>query len=107
MAASSVFCPHCEKLVEIQVAAVTRSRPCPLCGEVLVLQVAEKSGPLKRKALLVAETSPVDAAAAGDEPITNGFQGLPEDAFDRMRLDPGLVAVRRRFFAGVAGVAGL
>ncbi|MDZ4289886.1 MAG: hypothetical protein U0984_18115 [Prosthecobacter sp.] len=41
------------------------------------------------------------------EPLTNGFEMLPKDPFDRMRLDPSLLKVRRRFFAGVATVAAL
>ncbi|HYF36077.1 MAG TPA: hypothetical protein VD994_12355, partial [Prosthecobacter sp.] len=100
-----VLCPHCEKLVEIQVAAVTRSRACPACGEVLVLQVAEKSGTAKRKALLVAPTPPVDETNA--EPLANSFEALPEDPFERMRLDPSLMALRRKFLMGVAAVVGL
>ena len=107
MAESSLLCPHCEKQVEIEVAAVTLSRACPACGEVLVLQVAGKSGPLKRKALLVAPTPPVDEAGKNGEPVKNAYEALPEDPFERMRLDPSLIAVRRQFFMGVAVVLGL
>lgn len=53
MAVASLVCPHCEKSVEVQVSGVTRSRSCPACGEVLMLQVAEKSRKTKRRALLM------------------------------------------------------
>jgi hypothetical protein len=53
MALAKFVCPHCEKPGEVQVTAVTRSRPCPHCGEQVMLQVAEKASKGKRKALLV------------------------------------------------------
>ena len=42
------LCPHCEKHAEVQVTSVTRSRPCPYCGEA----VLEKAG-LRGTALVV------------------------------------------------------
>jgi hypothetical protein len=104
MPASSVFCPHCESHVEIQVAAVTRSRECPKCGETLVLQVAERDSAAKRKALLVAPVSPIDKAVERHAPLENGFKDLPEDPFERMRQDPSLAGVKRQLAVGVAMV---
>jgi len=58
MPAVSLVCPHCEKPVEVQVTGVTRSRPCPECGEMLMLQVAEKNKKAKRRALLMGGAVP-------------------------------------------------
>jgi len=58
MPAVSLICPHCEKPVEIQVAGVTRSRPCPACGETLMLQMAEKNTKARRRALLMGGAVP-------------------------------------------------
>jgi hypothetical protein len=58
MPAVSLICPHCEKPVEIQVAGVTRSRPCPECGETLMLQMAEKNTKARRRALLMGGAVP-------------------------------------------------
>ncbi|MBE7497851.1 MAG: hypothetical protein HS117_23140 [Verrucomicrobiaceae bacterium] len=58
MPVTALVCPHCEKPVEIQVAGVTRSRPCPECGEMLMLQVAEKGKKARRRALLMGGTVP-------------------------------------------------
>ena len=58
MAVASLVCPHCEKPVEVQVSGVTRSRTCPACGEVLMLQMAEKGQKKKRRALLMGATVP-------------------------------------------------
>ena len=58
MPAVSLVCPHCEKPVEVQVTGVTRSRPCPECGEILMLQVAEKNKKAKRRALLMGGSVP-------------------------------------------------
>jgi hypothetical protein len=58
MPAVSLVCPHCEKPVEVQVTGVTRSRPCPVCGEMLMLQVAEKNKKAKRRALLMGGALP-------------------------------------------------
>ena len=58
MPAVSLVCPHCEKPVEVQVTGVTRSRPCPECGEMLMLQVAEKNKKAKRRALLMGGSVP-------------------------------------------------
>jgi len=58
MPALSLVCPHCERPVEVQVTSVTRSRPCPECGEMLMLQVAEKTKKAKRRALLMGGAVP-------------------------------------------------
>lgn len=58
MPAVSLVCPHCEKPVKVQVTGVTRSRPCPECGETLMLQVAEKNKKAKRRALLMGGAVP-------------------------------------------------
>lgn len=70
----------------MQVAVVTRSRPCPGCGEVVHFEVTDE----REQSI-----------------TTNSYEALPRDPFDRMRLDPALASMRRRFFACVAGVVGL
>lgn len=108
MPATTLVCPHCEKTVEIQVSSVTRSRPCPECGQMVMLQMAEKTTKTKRRALLMTQNEPASAApapssspAAFQEP-----QPLPGDAFDRMRMDPEIQQFRRKLMTG-AGVVGL
>jgi hypothetical protein len=56
------------------------STVCPACGE---LVIGTKSG------------------------LRNGYEALPEEAFERMRLDPSVVKLQRRFLLGVAAVIGL
>ena len=105
MPATKLVCPHCEKSVEIQVSAVTRSRPCPECGEMVMLQMAEKSTKTKRRALLVTQAEPESAAEPLPVSEECGPQPLPGDAFDRMRMDPEVRIFRRRLVIGGGLVA--
>ncbi|MDI1314461.1 hypothetical protein [Prosthecobacter sp.] len=105
MPATTLVCPHCEKTVEIQVSSVTRSRPCPECGQMVMLQMAEKTTKTKRRALLMTQNEPVStpsptpAVVVSHEP-----QALPGDAFDRMRMDPEIQRFRRRLLIGAIAV---
>lgn len=45
-------CPHCECAVEVNVTNVTRSRECPSCGRMIMLQFTTKTSRVKHKALL-------------------------------------------------------
>lgn len=99
----SIICPHCEKSAQVQVTEVARSRACPCCGAALMLQVAERSSGIKRKALLVSETQPTDESGA-DAFRQRQFVGAP---FDRMRADPELAKASRRLSYGVAAVMSL
>ena len=106
----SVVCPHCESAIEFQVTHVTRSRPCPECGNVVMLQVAEKSARVKRKALLMdtqvkTETDTQDGSRTSDLPYEP--QPLTGEAFDRMRMDPEIQRMRQRLVTGGAVVLGL
>ena len=108
MPATTLVCPHCEKTVEIQVSSVTRSRPCPECGQMVMLQMAEKTTKTKRRALLMQQNDPgaeskpnqTRTAQPAYEP-----QPLPGDPFDRMRMDPEIQLFRQRLMIG-AGVVG-
>ncbi len=80
--------------MSIRVTEVARSRPCPACGGVLMLQVAEKSTGVKRRALLV-----VPQEAASRE--TAVPQSLPGQAFDRMAADPALRRLQARLVWGL------
>lgn len=104
MPATKLVCPHCEKTVEIQVSAVTRSRPCPECGEMVMLQMAEKSTRTKRRALLMGQGEAPAADAPERERPAQEPQPLLGDAFDRMRMDPEVREFRRKLLIG-AGIA--
>jgi hypothetical protein len=105
MPATTLVCPHCEKIVEIQASTVTRSRPCPECGEVVMLQMAEKSTKTKRRALLMGQNEPPEPVSPPPEPAQEP-QPLPGDAFERMRMDPEINQFRKRLVLG-AGAVGL
>ncbi len=105
MPATTLVCPHCEKTVEIQVSSVTRSRPCPECGQMVMLQMAEKTTKTKRRALLMTQNEPTSAPLSSS-PVFQEPQPLPGDAFDRMRLDPEIQQFRRRLMIG-AGTVGI
>lgn len=108
MPATTLVCPHCEKTVEIQVSSVTRSRPCPECGQMVMLQMAEKTTKTKRRALLMTQNEPAEPAApAGTSRLEPSHEPQPllGDAFDRMRMDPEIQQFRRRLLLG-AGVVG-
>lgn len=108
MPATTLVCPHCEKTVEIQVSSVTRSRPCPECGQMVMLQMAEKTSKTKRRALLMTQTEPVSTPTSTPTPgpaaVFQEPQPLPGDAFDRMRMDPEIQHFRRRLMLGAVAV---
>lgn len=108
MPATTLVCPHCEKTVEIQVSSVTRSRPCPECGQVVMLQMAEKTTKTKRRALLMQQNEPPAATPASQTRVEPAYepQPLPGDAFERMRMDPEIKQFRKRLMIG-SGAVGL
>ena len=93
MPVAALVCPHCEHPVELQVTAVTRSRPCPSCEKHIMLQFAQKQGKMKRKALLINAKGGLDFDAIKNEIPVEEPQPLMGDAFDRMRADPELIAM--------------
>ena len=107
MPVAHVICPHCETPVELQVTAVTRSRPCPKCGQTVFLQVAEKGQRIKRRALLVTPTGAVDFEAEDDKKVFADPQPLPGDAFERMRQDPEILQTRKKLLVGLTVVGAL
>lgn len=101
----SIICPHCNARAEILVTGVARTRPCPACGQTLMLQVAEKNSGSKRRALLMAEVPPTDAAeAAVAEVRQRQFSGQPLEA---MKADPEVMLAKRRLLTGLSVVAAL
>lgn len=108
MPAANLVCPHCEKPVELQVTAVTRSRPCPKCEQPIMLQFTQKQGRVKRRALLVtAGGGAIDFdALKSDQPLEEPLP-LPGDAFERMKADPELIAIKKRFAWSFGAVAAL
>ncbi len=109
MPATTLVCPHCEKSVEIQVSSVTRSRPCPECGEMVMLQMAEKSTKTKRRALLMNQAEPPTTTSLTRSELAPSHepQPLPGDAFERMRMDPEIQTFRLRLLLGVSLIAGV
>jgi hypothetical protein len=99
------LCPHCEKHAEVQVTSVTRSRPCPYCGEAVLLQMGTKDN--RRRALLVG--APELAPGVVDKPLTPAYepQTLEGEVFERMKMDPELRAFRNKLLTGVAVMVGL
>lgn len=70
-----------------------------------MLQVAEKNSGSKRRALLMAEIPPTEAAeAAVAEVRQRQFSGQPLEA---MRTDPEVMLAKRRLLTGLAVVAAL
>ncbi|MEZ5384566.1 MAG: hypothetical protein R3F13_03515 [Prosthecobacter sp.] len=116
MPATTLVCPHCEKTVEIQVSSVTRSRTCPECGEVVMLQMAEKSTRTKRRALLVGQGAAPAEEEGADAPKTAAVRGMEPshepmpiagDAFDRMKHDPEVLEARRTLMIGLGVVSAI
>jgi hypothetical protein len=107
MPVTTLVCPHCEKTVEIQVSSVTRSRPCPECGQMVMLQMAEKTTKTKRRALLMTQNEPPEPVTASLKraELSQEPQPLQGDAFDRMRMDPEIQHFRRRLLLGAGGAA--
>ncbi len=62
-----------------------------------MLQFAQKQGRLKRKALLVNGGGGLDFEALKNDIHVEEPQPLPGDAFDRMKADPALIAMKKRF----------
>ncbi|WP_395740704.1 hypothetical protein [Prosthecobacter sp.] len=85
---------------------MTRSRPCPECGQMVMLQMAEKTTKTKRRALLMGQNEPVAAPAAAPARMEPSHepQPLPGDAFERMRMDPEIQLFRKRLLIGAAVV---
>jgi hypothetical protein len=108
MPLAHVVCPHCEKPVELNVTSVTRSRPCPNCEAPVMLQFMQRSGKVKRKALLVTATpGGLDFDSMRDEIPAYEPQPLPGDALERMKADPELHLFRQRFLYGIGAVAAI
>ena len=99
------LCPHCEKHAEVQVTSVTRSRPCPYCGEAVLLQMGTKDN--RRRALLVG--APEITPGIVDKPLAPAYepQSLEGEVFERMKLDPELRAFRNKLLTGLAVMVGL
>lgn len=88
MPLTALICPHCDQNVEMNVTSVTRSRECPNCGKLIMLQLTLKEDRTKRKALLMPVQEYEEAA---DEHLhANGYEprSLEGDVHARMMHDP-------------------
>ncbi|WP_395748550.1 hypothetical protein [Prosthecobacter sp.] len=85
---------------------MTRSRPCPECGQMVMLQMAEKTTKTKRRALLMGQNEPAPAPPVAQSRMEPSHepQPLPGDAFERMRMDPEIQLFRKRLLIGAAVV---
>ena len=72
-----------------------------------MLQFAQKQGRVKRKALLVNAQGGLDFDALKFEVPVEDPQPLPLDAFERMKADPELIAIKKRFAWSIGAVAAL
>lgn len=112
MPVTRIVCPHCNNTAEVQVTSVTRSRECPHCGKLILMQTASRDRQQARKALLMPTAGPPEEGTptppARPQPKPTA---LPGDPRERMLHDP---EVRRRvrllkwgflLFAGVLAFA--
>lgn len=112
MPATFFVCPHCEQHAEVQVTSVTRSRTCPSCGEVVVLQVPGKDKKSKRRAILIfSDEAPAPASAPVPEPTVPGFSGaeafaqpIDGDVVERLKFDPEVRQLRKRLVIGAVTI---
>jgi hypothetical protein len=72
-----------------------------------MLQFTQKEGRVKRKALLLTEKGGLDFEALKNEVPVEEPMPLPGDAFERMKADPELIAIKKRFALSVLIVAAL
>jgi hypothetical protein len=72
-----------------------------------MLQFAQKQGRVKRKALLVNTKGGLDFDSLKFEVPVEDPQPLPFDAFERMKADPELIAIKKRFAWSIGAVAAL
>ncbi len=99
-------CPHCEKHSEVHVASVTRTRACPHCGYSVLLQVPGSAPRTSRRALLVtpSKDEPPPMGTYTHVPGTPAYMPKPleGDAFERMKADPEIQAIRKQLISGLA-----
>ena len=69
-----------------------------------MLQFTQKQGRVKRKALLLTGTGGLDFESMKNEVPVDLPQPLPGDAFERMKADPELIAMKKRFAWSVSAV---
>ena len=69
-----------------------------------MLQFTQKQGRVKRKALLLTGTGGLDFESMKNEVPVDLPQPLPGDAFERMKADPELIAMKKRFAFSVSAV---
>ena len=99
MPLTKITCPHCEEEIQVPVASVTRSRVCPACGEMVLLNLS--GGVQKRKALLVQREVILEPMAAEllclPKPLTEEEINLqrrdPESRMLLVKLVGGMVSV--------------
>jgi hypothetical protein len=72
-----------------------------------MLQFTQKQGRVKRKALLLTETGGLDFDAIKNDVPLEEPMPLPGDAFERMKADPELIAIKKRFAMSILVVAAL
>ncbi|TLD68789.1 hypothetical protein FEM03_20870 [Phragmitibacter flavus] len=106
MPLTELVCPHCESTVEVQVTSVTRSRECPHCGRLIVLQFATKVTGSKRRALLMPTK---EISRASGAPVAAAVQpiSLENDVQKRLMHDPEVRSIASILRVGIFVVLGL
>ena len=106
MPLTSLICPHCDQQVDMHTTSVTRSRECPHCGKLIMLQLTLKEDRTKRKALLMPVLEYEEAE--DQQPYTNGHEprSLEGDVHERMMHDPEVRQNIRRLAWGGGIVLG-
>lgn len=100
MPLTSLICPHCEQQVDMHTTSVTRSRECPHCGKLIMLQLKLKEDRTKRKALLMPVLEYEEPA--DEQPYSNGHapRSLEGNVHERMMHDPEVQHNLRRLAWG-------
>lgn len=87
-----IVCPHCEQAVEVPMTSVTRSRACPNCGNMILLQFTTTEKRQRRKALLMPSVDQDGGAGEASESLPPGLAVAPQpiqgDLRERMLADP-------------------
>lgn len=96
-------CPHCEEGFEVNVASVTRSRACPACGEIVLLQVS--GGVKKRKALLTEREEVSEDRPVAEFSLPYPPKALTEEEIDLQRKDPESRMLLAKLMMGFGGLS--
>ncbi|MFZ4768409.1 MAG: hypothetical protein ACOYMN_25970 [Roseimicrobium sp.] len=105
MPVTSLCCPHCEQHVQVNVTSVTRSRECPNCGKLIMLQLTLKDSRAKRKALLMPVATEAEVLEEGETVVPRSLS--TGNIRQRMLHDPEVQENVRKMIWGAAIAAAI